>query len=279
MSNHDIPYVHVGVDVSNNTIESDDYDNRDISNSYLHFDSVEENNDLLPMSPRPNSPVCSHVMELTLDDKLQAATNLNQDIDQPQENNYTFISIYNSSDAGAEVGAEVGSDVGAEVDAGPGVGAGAGAGAGVGVGAGAAADADAGAGAGAGAGADSGIIYVIKGQLLQEFTALLYNIDTPLNKSGLMKMIIRAMEIVEATNITHGKQRLDVVIDVLNHILSSDYVICQNKDQLVSFLTCDASDVISIIIDASKGKININKLENVVIKTTKRLLAFICRRN
>lgn len=101
----------------------------------------------------------------------------------------------------------------------------------------------------------------IKDQLLQEFK------NQTLDKPLLMKLIIRCMEIVEMTNFK-GSEQTDLVIDILIKILETDGLISPHKEELYIFLTKDAGMIISIIVDASKGKININKLKpfiNIVI--------------
>jgi len=109
----------------------------------------------------------------------------------------------------------------------------------------------------------------IKNGLLEEFDTMWSNSVTPLNKSAMMKIVVRAMELVEKTDIK-GQEQQDVVIDVLVEILESDIVVSVHKDSLVAFLKEDASDVISLLVDASKGKININRLENIATRLFKK---------
>jgi len=109
----------------------------------------------------------------------------------------------------------------------------------------------------------------IKNGLLEEFDTMWSNSVTPLNKSAMMKIVVRAMELVEKTDIK-GQEQQDVVIDVLVEILESDIVVSVHKDSLVAFLKEDAGDVISLLVDASKGKININRLENIAIRLFKK---------
>jgi hypothetical protein len=119
---------------------------------------------------------------------------------------------------------------------------------------------------------NTSVISFIKKTLLEEFNTLWSNSDTPLNKSTLMTILVRAMEIVETTEIK-GKEQLEIVLDVLVSIVESDFVVSPHKDTLLTFLKLHASDVISIVVDASKGKININKLENVGIRMFKKIFA------
>lgn len=98
----------------------------------------------------------------------------------------------------------------------------------------------------------------IKDQLLQEFK------NQTLDKPLLMKLLIRCMEIVETTDFK-GSDQTDLVINILIQILETDGLISPHKEELILFLTKDARMVISIIVDASKGKININKLRPFII--------------
>lgn len=117
------------------------------------------------------------------------------------------------------------------------------------------------------------VVDFIKNTLMEEFSTLWSNSDSPLNKSTLMTILIRAMEIVETTEVK-GKEQQDIVLDVLIRIVESDSVVSPHKEALLTFLKDDASDVISLVVDASKGKININKLENVAIRIVKKI--FTC---
>ena len=119
------------------------------------------------------------------------------------------------------------------------------------------------------------IVDFIKKTLMEEFNTLWSNSDSPLNKSTLMTILIRAMEIVETTEVK-GKEQQEIVLDVLIRIVESDSVVSPHKEALLTFLKDDASDVISLVVDASKGKININKLENIAIRVFKKI--FTCLR-
>ena len=119
------------------------------------------------------------------------------------------------------------------------------------------------------------VVDFIQKTLMEEFSTLWSNSDSPLNKSTLMTILIRAMEIVETTEVK-GKEQQEIVLDVLIRIVESDSVVSPYKEALLTFLKDDASDVISLVVDASKGKININKLENVTIRVFKKI--FTCLR-
>ena len=107
-------------------------------------------------------------------------------------------------------------------------------------------------------------------KLLDEFKDLLTlkMVDKPL----LIKILIRGMEIIEYTSIK-GKDQKDLVIDVLIQILETDGLNVSHKEQLILFLKEDANAFIDVIVDASKGKININKVESVITVAIKYLFA------
>jgi hypothetical protein len=115
------------------------------------------------------------------------------------------------------------------------------------------------------------IIGQVKAQLLDEFKDLLklQAVDKPL----LIKILIRGMEIMETTTIK-GTEQKDLVIDILIQILETDGINVSHKDLLIHFLKEDANAFIDVIVDASRGKININKVESVVTKCIQYL--FIC---
>jgi hypothetical protein len=103
------------------------------------------------------------------------------------------------------------------------------------------------------------ILLEIKDQLLQEFK------DQTFDKSLLMKLIIRGMEIVETTDFK-GSDQKNLVIDILIKLLETDGLDAPHKDELIVFLKDDATNVIDVIVDASRGNININKVEPIVIR-------------
>lgn len=295
-------------DLSNSMIvpELCDDANMDID---MDISCLENDDELLPpMSPRPNSPITTHLADFVLDDEIKA--NLNHAIEDEvaiaveddviptqatnqissQDNDANLIRVNGNSGIGEITDVRLDdTDSGTEIDRTDRSGTSTTTTSTIDV----SVNSDASVNSNANVSSDTGIvgnsisiflntklgiIDTIKNQLIQEFTTLLYNIDTPLNKTGLLKLMVRAMEMVETTSVKDGKERLDIVIDALTYILNSDAIVCPNKDQLISFLTHDANDLIAIIIDASKGKININKLENMLIKTLKRLLTCICLR-
>ena len=90
------------------------------------------------------------------------------------------------------------------------------------------------------------ILLEIKDQLLQEFK------DQTLDKPLLMKLLIRGMEIVETTDFK-GSDQKDLVIDILIKLLETDGLNAPHKNQLVTFLKDDATNVIDVIVDASRG--------------------------
>jgi hypothetical protein len=98
----------------------------------------------------------------------------------------------------------------------------------------------------------------IKQRLLDECKQL--TIDKPL----LIKLLVRGMEIIDTFDIK-GDDKKKTIIDVLILLLETNGIDIPNKDLLITFLKEDASNFIDIIIDASKGKINVNKIQRGII--------------
>jgi hypothetical protein len=98
----------------------------------------------------------------------------------------------------------------------------------------------------------------IKQRLLDECKQL--TIDKP----RLIKLLVRGMEIIDTFDIK-GDDKKKTIIEVLILLLETNGIDIPNKDSLIIFLKEDASNFIDIIIDASKGKINVNKIEHGII--------------
>ena len=120
------------------------------------------------------------------------------------------------------------------------------------------------------------VIEQVKSQLLDEFKDMftVQLVDKPL----LIKILIRGMEIMENTTIK-GTEQKDLVIDILIQILETEGLNISHKEQLISFLKDDANTFIDVIVDASKGKININKVESVITKSIRCLFACLNKNN
>ena len=87
--------------------------------------------------------------------------------------------------------------------------------------------------------------------------------DSCIDKDLLMSLLVIGMETIESTKVK-GSDQKEVVINALINVLKLDSVKVNNQEQLISFLENDIAYVIDIIVDASKGKININKVEPLV---------------
>jgi hypothetical protein len=105
----------------------------------------------------------------------------------------------------------------------------------------------------------------IKQRLLDECKQL--TIDKP----RLIKLLVRGMEIIDTFDIK-GDDKKKTIIEVLILLLETNGIDIPNKDSLITFLKEDASNFIDIIIDASKGKINVNKIEHGIINCLFRCL-------
>ena len=96
--------------------------------------------------------------------------------------------------------------------------------------------------------------------------------EKEVDKQLLMKLLIIGMETIEKTNVK-GKDRKLVVIDALIQVIKSTNVKVSNEERLLSFLNNDADDVIDLIVDASKGEIDINKAEKYTVSFVKCLFS------
>jgi hypothetical protein len=92
------------------------------------------------------------------------------------------------------------------------------------------------------------------------------------DKQLLMKLLVIGMETIEKTKVKGKDQKL-IVIDVLIEVIKSTNVKVSDKEKLLSFLNNDLDDVIDLIVDASKGKIDINKTEKYTVSLVKCLFS------
>lgn len=98
---------------------------------------------------------------------------------------------------------------------------------------------------------------LIKETLLSSITQY-----SSIDKNLLMSLLVIGMETIESTQVK-GSHQKEVVINALINVLKLDSVKVNNQEQLISFLENDIAYVIDIIVYASKGKININKVESL----------------
>lgn len=110
------------------------------------------------------------------------------------------------------------------------------------------------------------LVDLVKQQALEMLkTTILEHIEksnTTINKQLLMKLLVICMESVEKTRVK-GKDQKDVVIEAIISILKLDSIKAPNKNELILFLENYVDDVIDIVVAASKGNIDINKMEPV----------------
>jgi len=111
---------------------------------------------------------------------------------------------------------------------------------------------------------------LLKEKIIQEIG------EKEVDKKLLMKLLVIAMETIEKTKVKGKDQKL-VVIDALIQVIKSTNVKVSNEEKLLSFLNNDIDDVIDLVVDASKGKIDINKAEKYTVSLVKCL--FSCLKN
>ena len=88
--------------------------------------------------------------------------------------------------------------------------------------------------------------------------------DKQVDKQLLMKLLVIGMETVEKTKVK-GKDQKNIVKEVLIQVIKLESVKVPHEEGLITFLENDVDDVIDLVVDASKGKLDINKAEKHAI--------------
>lgn len=94
--------------------------------------------------------------------------------------------------------------------------------------------------------------------------------NTELNdfaSSDLLQYTKYAMEIIEITTVK-GDEQKELVIRLLKDIINESNIQYEIKEEAMQFIRNGSlSKMIDIIVDATKGKLNINRIEEVAIET------------
>ena len=88
--------------------------------------------------------------------------------------------------------------------------------------------------------------------------------DRQVDKQLLMKLLVIGMETIEKTMVKGTDQKL-VVKEALIQVIKLESIIVPHKTDLITFLENDIDHIIDLVVDASKGKIDINKAEKHAI--------------
>jgi hypothetical protein len=88
--------------------------------------------------------------------------------------------------------------------------------------------------------------------------------DKEVDKQLLMKLLVIGMETVEKTKVK-GKDQKDIVKEALIQVIKLESIKVPQEEGLIKFLENDLDDVIDLVVDASKGKLDINKAEKHAI--------------
>lgn len=96
--------------------------------------------------------------------------------------------------------------------------------------------------------------------------------DKEVNKQLLMKLLVIAMETVEKTKVK-GKDQKNIVKETLIQIIKLESIKVPHQEDLIKFLENDVDDVIDLVVDASKGKLDINKVEKHTISLVQCLFS------
>lgn len=87
-----------------------------------------------------------------------------------------------------------------------------------------------------------------------------------LNEKIMVKFIILTMELVEETKVK-GKTQKDLVIYIVSEVIKESPLTGAEKESLRKILYSENTrDTIELVVDASKGKLNINKVKKVGIE-------------
>jgi len=76
------------------------------------------------------------------------------------------------------------------------------------------------------------------------------------------------MENIEKTKVK-GKDQKDIVKEALIQVIKLESIKVPQEEGLIKFLENDLDDVIDLVVDASKGKIDINKAEKQAVSLVK----------
>jgi len=96
--------------------------------------------------------------------------------------------------------------------------------------------------------------------------------DKQVDKQLLMKLLVIGMETIEKTKVK-GKDQKDIVKEALIQVLKLEAIKVPQEEGLINFLQNDLDDVIDLVVDASKGKIDINKAEKQAVSLVKCLFS------
>ena len=87
-----------------------------------------------------------------------------------------------------------------------------------------------------------------------------------LNEKIMVKFIILTMELVEETKVK-GKTQKDLVIYIVSEVIKESPLTGEEKEVLRKILYSENTrDTIELVVDASKGKLNLNKVKKVGIE-------------
>jgi hypothetical protein len=103
----------------------------------------------------------------------------------------------------------------------------------------------------------------LKGLLKEKALVLLkekLNTET-LNSDLIIKFVVLVMELVEDTDVK-GKSQKDLVIYIVTQIINESQLADEEKKLYLTILNSNnTSNTIDLIVEASKGKLNLNKVK------------------
>lgn len=86
------------------------------------------------------------------------------------------------------------------------------------------------------------------------------NVET-LNSDLIVKFVVLVMELVEDTDVK-GKSQKDLVLHIVSEIINESKLADEEKKLYLTILNSNnTSNTIDLIVDASKGNLNLNKVK------------------
>jgi hypothetical protein len=110
----------------------------------------------------------------------------------------------------------------------------------------------------------------------EEFLKQIKENNLSISPETIMRLLRLAMIVVEQTN-ESGNKKKEFVISLLKTVVTNnDNILIEHKLEALNLITGNiVSDSIDFLIDASKGKFNVNKVEKIAEEVAKSCFA-IC---
>jgi hypothetical protein len=105
---------------------------------------------------------------------------------------------------------------------------------------------------------------VLKDELFKQFNQTILSKKIKLGENSVMLCVRYAMEIVELSELK-GEDQKRMVIELMRELIKLSNVDNDTSDKILFFVNENVlNDIIELVVDATKGNININKLTEQV---------------